>query len=146
MSRIKQKLYIGNYRDAQNITMLKRCKISHILCAAGELKAVFPNNFTYKMIRASDHPGFNLGMFLDGAADFIHRSMTSGTGILVHCHMGISRSTTCVMAYLMKFQGMTMTGAYTLCKRSRSIINPNPGFMMQLRKYYQKLKSIPKTD
>jgi atypical dual specificity phosphatase len=110
--------------------MLKRYNISHILCAAGELKAVFPNNFTYKMIRASDRSSFNIGVFLDSAADFIKRSMHSGTGILVHCHMGISRSTSCVMAYLMKYENMTMTGAYTLCKRQRSIINPNPGFMM----------------
>lgn len=144
MSRIRSKLYIGNYRDAQNITMLKRNKISHILCAAGELRAVFPNNFTYKMIRASDHSGFNIGMFLDGAADFIHRSIKNGTGILVHCHMGISRSTTCVMAYLMKYENMTMTSAFSLCKRMRPMVSPNPGFMTQLRKYQERLKRIPK--
>jgi Dual specificity phosphatase, catalytic domain len=124
--------------------MLKRNNVSHILCTAGELRAVFPQDFTYKMISASDHPGFNLGAHLDSAADFIHRSIQHGTGILVHCYMGISRSTTCVIAYLMKYENLTITAAYALCKKIRPIICPNPGFMLQLRKYYDRLKSVPK--
>lgn len=143
MSRILPKLYLGNFRDASNMTLLKRNNISHILCSAGELNAVFPQNFVYKLIRASDHPGFNLGMYLDSAADFINNSLRSGTGVLVHCYMGISRSTSCVMAYLMKYQNMTMTSAFSLCKKNRSIVCPNPGFMNQLRKFSEKLRRTP---
>ncbi len=145
MSRIQPKLYLGNFRDASNMTALKRNNISHILCTAGELNAVFPQNFTYKLIRASDHPGFNLGVYLDSAADFIHNSLKHGSGVLVHCYMGISRSTSCVMAYLMKYQNMTMANAFSLCKKYRRIVCPNPGFMNQLKKFSDKLRRTPIT-
>lgn len=147
MNRILPKLYLGNYNDAQNIALLRRGQISHILCAAAELRPAYPNQFTYKMIFASDHPGFNISLHLDSAADFIKHGMDHGNGVLVHCHMGISRSTTCIIAYLIKYESMDLNSALTLCKKSRPIVNPNPGFMIQLRSYASKSRqgiSAPK--
>lgn len=39
---------------------------------------------------------------LPKAVDLIHESVTQGNPVLVHCHMGISRSCTVVAAYLLK--------------------------------------------
>ena len=77
---------------------------------------------------------------MDSAADFINQGLQHGQGVLVHCHMGISRSTTCVIAYLMKYEGMDLLAALTLCKKQRPIVNPNPGFMIQLRSYAAKAR------
>ena len=139
MSMIKPGLFIGNWLDAQNLNLLKRKKISHILCTAGELHPVFPKIFIYKCIRGSDHPMYNLGTHFEGAADFINRGIKEGTGVLVHCHAGISRSTSCMIAYLMKHNGLGLGTALSLCRKRRPIVNPNPGFMKQLRDFERKV-------
>jgi len=94
------------------------------------------------MIYASDHPGFNIALHLDSAADFIKQGLDNGNGVLVHCHMGISRSTTCIIAYLLKYEGMDLSSALNLCKSSRPIVNPNPGFMIQLKSYASKARLV----
>lgn len=139
MSKITNKIYLGNWFDAQNINFLKRNKISHILCCAGELRPMFPNYFEYKHIRANDHPAFNLSVHLDSAADFIHSGAEEGSGVFVHCYAGVSRSTTCLVAYLMKHRNMSISNAIHYVRKKRSIVNPNPGFVHQLRNYSKKL-------
>ena len=135
MSRINDHLLIGDYKDCQDYKFLKQNKITHILCAAGELEAAFPNEFTYKMIRGSDCPKFDLAKHFDEAADFIKKAIEKAGQVLVHCYAGVSRSTSCVIAYLIKHEGMNFHDALRLCRRGRSIVQPNPGFIEQLKEY-----------
>jgi len=51
--------------------------------------------------------------------------------VLVNCLMGMSRSSTCVLAYLMIRQNMTAIDALTVVRRHREI-RPNDGFLKQL--------------
>lgn len=48
----------------------------------------------------------NLLQYFDKAVNFIEQAMKD-TNVLVHCMAGISRSTTIVVAYLMKVHKMT---------------------------------------
>lgn len=48
--------------------------------------------------------------------------------VLVHCFAGISRSATCIIAYMMKSLGWNYEKAFYFLKEIRAIINPNPGF------------------
>ena len=41
--------------------------------------------------------------------DFIHSAVTSGGLVMVNCYMGLSRSATCVLAYLMTKHNMSLT-------------------------------------
>ena len=43
------------------------------------------------------------------------------------------------MAYLMKYEKMTLLDAHTLVREKRSIIRPNPGFWKQLVEYEDSL-------
>lgn len=135
MSLIKKGLFIGNFRDAQDIHFLQRNGITHVLCSAAELFPVFPSKFVYKHIPANDIPSYNLGRHFDVAADFILEAIQSGGNILVHCAAGISRSVSFVLAYLIKHEGMKLANGHSFVKSKRFIINPNPGFMKQLREF-----------
>jgi protein-tyrosine phosphatase len=61
--------------------------------------------------------------------------------VLVHCHAGVSRSSTIVISYLMrKYINFSLNDALKFVKSKRPIIKPNKGFMKQLQKYEDKLK------
>ena len=48
---------------------------------------------------------------------------------------GISRSTTLLIAYLIRYRGMKSDEALQYVRSRRSIVNPNPGFWNQLKQY-----------
>jgi hypothetical protein len=52
--------------------------------------------------------------------------------------MGISRSTTVVMAYLIATSQMTPQEALTAVRAKRAIVRPNRGFMSQLHEYHSR--------
>jgi hypothetical protein len=52
--------------------------------------------------------------------------------------MGISRSTSIVMAYLIATTKMTPHEALATVRSKRTIVRPNRGFMSQLQEYYSK--------
>lgn len=55
--------------------------------------------------------------------------------MLVHCKMGISRSASVVIAYVMKAYGWDLRQALDFVKTRRSCIKPNSGFLKQLETY-----------
>lgn len=64
-----------------------------------------------------------------------------GKKVLVHCKMGISRSAATVMAFAMKEYQMSLKEALAHVKGRRSVVNPNDGFIAQLRDYEGILKA-----
>lgn len=63
-----------------------------------------------------------------------------GWSVLVHCHMGISRSTLVVTAYLMRSRGWTWREALEYVKSKRPCIDPNPYFITGLADYEEYLR------
>ena len=60
--------------------------------------------------------------------------------IVVHCHAGISRSATAVIAYIMKTLRMTLNEAMKFVQTRRHVVCPNFSFMGQLRSYQDDLQ------
>uniref|UniRef100_A0A670YU24 Dual specificity protein phosphatase n=1 Tax=Pseudonaja textilis TaxID=8673 RepID=A0A670YU24_PSETE len=86
----------------------------------------------YLGIEAHDSPTFDMSPYFQPAADFIHKALSkSGGRILVHCAVGVSRSATLVLAYLMIYHHLTLVEAIKTVKDHRGII-PNRGFLRQL--------------
>lgn len=71
-------------------------------------------------------------MHFEPIAAFIDRGRASG-GVLVHCYAGVSRSATLVAAYLILRRGMTLQEALDTLRAARPTVQPNPGFLAQLR-------------
>ena len=78
-----------------------------------------------------DSPICNVVPFLGVAADFIHTAISSNNAVMVSCQMGVSRSATCAMAYLMIHQEMTARDALTKMRKCRDV-RPNDGFLEQI--------------
>ncbi|XP_018939109.2 dual specificity protein phosphatase 26-like isoform X2 [Cyprinus carpio] len=93
---------------------------------------------TYMGIDAHDSPTYDMSANFNKAAEFIHTALKRGGKILVHCHVGVSRSATIVLAYLMLKQNMTLVEAIQKVKEGRGVF-PNRGFLRQLIDLHIKL-------
>eukprot|EP00591_Stephanopyxis_turris_P000643 CAMPEP_0195509238 /NCGR_PEP_ID=MMETSP0794_2-20130614/2229_1 /TAXON_ID=515487 /ORGANISM="Stephanopyxis turris, Strain CCMP 815" /LENGTH=333 /DNA_ID=CAMNT_0040636403 /DNA_START=45 /DNA_END=1046 /DNA_ORIENTATION=+ len=97
----------------------------------------FPNHheqsgIEYCSVPVNDENGANLLIYMEGASQFINRHVSSGGSVLVHCQMGISRSSSIVCAYLIRYHGYSRDEAFVTVKSRRPKTNPNAGFWTQL--------------
>ena len=139
----KGNLYLGNIKTAKNQSFFKEKKIKFCLSVLQKKLAIFdfmqPPSIIQKTISAYDIPSFKIYPFLNEAADFINSSLKT-SNILVHCGSGISRSTTCVIAFFIKYRGKTMEEGWEIVRKERSIVHPNKGFQKQLKRFEDVLR------
>ncbi|XP_028331716.1 dual specificity protein phosphatase 13-like isoform X2 [Gouania willdenowi] len=124
--------------SAQNKVGLLKLGITHVLNAAHSKRgskgnqSFYGNDFVYCGIPADDSTHFDLDVYFQPAADFIHRALKSTNGkVLVHCIMGLSRSSTLVLAYLMIYRQLTLKRALHKLIQKRAIY-PNRNFLALL--------------
>ena len=86
-------------------------------------------------IEIEDEPSAELTPHLDTCCEFISQAIAGKGAVLVNCNMGISRSASVVMAYLIKTQKMAFKDAQKFVKDKRKEVEPNFGFLMQLEEY-----------
>ncbi len=79
--------------------------------------------------------------YFNEAFDFINNAKDNKCTILIHCQMGKSRSATILIAYLMKFYNYSYDGAFNYVKKLRKIVNPNAGFVKQLKLFEKFVKN-----
>lgn len=128
-------LYLGSVGAAYSHPVLKSRKITHILTMCDCLPPKFPNEFRYKVIEILDEPGAKLSVYFKETGEFIRGAIEGGGQVLVHCFAGVSRSASVVIAYLMRYHHMTYSQASAHVRDKRPWINPNPGFVNQLKRY-----------
>ena len=132
-------LYIGSFACASNLEELQFKKITHILCCGVGLKLFFPDKFKYHKIDLIDKDTENIRKYFDETNNFIYDALQKQGNVLVHCYAGISRSTSIIIAYLMKHNNMNFNNALNLIKEKRGNIRPNSGFILQLKAYEKEL-------
>ena len=70
---------------------------------------------------------------------FIQNAIDAGGKVLVHCRMGISRSATIVIAYLMKTLNMPYINVLAMVKSKRPIVDPCLAFSWKLMEFQKEL-------
>ncbi|KAM6130253.1 dual specificity protein phosphatase 13B-like [Phoenicopterus ruber ruber] len=133
-------IYLGDAWAARSKTTLQSLNITHILNAADGPYSINTGAKYYKDLQieyygveAFDDPSFDLSIFFYDAANFIGKALnTSGGKVFVHCAMGVSRSASLVLAFLMIRENMTLVDALKTVSAHRDIC-PNSGFLSQLR-------------
>lgn len=134
-------LYLGSARDASNLEGLTAAGVTHILTVASGINPAFPRQFTYLVIPVSDSSDANLRKHFFTCRKFIRKCLEKNEAVLVHCLMGISRSASIVIAYMMMESNICYYDAYNLVKSLRDRISPNIGFIRQLQQLDQDLSS-----
>ncbi|KTF91979.1 hypothetical protein cypCar_00018575 [Cyprinus carpio] len=134
-SRILDYLYLGSEWNAANFEELQKNNVGYILNVTKEIDNFFPESFTYMNIRVYDVEATDLLSHWNNTYTFVSEARKSGQAILVHCKMGVSRSASTVIAYLMKQQGWTLDQALNHVRERRPIVQPNEGFLKQLHTY-----------
>lgn len=76
------------------------------------------------------------------AFDFIKEAIDAEGKVLVHCHMGISRSATIVIAYLMKTQKKTYREVIKFVQEKRPIVDPCFIFEIKLLEFQKELEKF----
>jgi len=64
-----------------------------------------------------------------------------GRGVLVHCRVGVSRSATVCIAYLLNRYGIPVEEGIRKLRQTRPVVQPNEGFMKQLTDYEARLNA-----
>lgn len=137
LSQITPTLFLSGADAALNaalvsqkgITLIVNATLSHACPAYPGVECV--------RVPVSDLPSARLGDHFDRVAERIHGNHAGGT--LVHCAAGMSRSPALVMAYLMRYRGVTLCQAHRWVRDSRPYVRLNAGFWEQLLQYERRL-------
>jgi len=67
--------------------------------------------------------------------DFIRSALQSGGIVLVHCHRGISRSCTLVMAHMIEADQRSAESVFEIIRAKRRICDPNLGYWCAIQEW-----------
>jgi len=133
-------ILVGDKGAACNRYYLCKLGVTHVLNAAEghsngtvdtDKEFYEPWGITYKGLRLLDVPQTNIALHFNDITEFIDAALSGGGKVLVNCEMGMSRSSTCVLAYLMLKHKMTAGDALAKVRKHR-YVRPNKGFLRQL--------------
>ena len=137
MNYIIDNIYLGDSVAAGDEDFLKEHNITTVVnCAIGCTSNYKDLKFLELQLR--DEELQDLFPKFEVAYKFIKKNSKNNANILVHCILGMSRSASLVVFYLMKEKGWDYDRAIDYIRERRPIVQPIPSFEEQLRDYYDK--------
>jgi len=125
-------LYLGNHSDSCNKMHLYQLGIRYILNCASELDNAHPQEFKYLRCIINDYDDEDITQHFQAAFDFMDEARRQDQRVLIHCHQGISRSSTVLLAYIMHVNKWSLQETFEHVRCRRPQIFPNVGFWQQL--------------
>jgi protein-tyrosine phosphatase len=101
---------------------------------------------SYRHYIVLDHPQTELFRYFDEISESINAARLRGDTTFIHCQAGISRSSTCLAAYYVRY-GLngnphpTVEEVVRYIQNLRPVVYPNYGFLVQLVGYYEFLRT-----
>lgn len=147
--RVTPRLWLGGYLWAADPRNLREAGITSVVKMFADDHS-YPGGaprhpgVKYLVVPAEDVPSYDIRPGLLRAVQFIRDAHARGETVLVHCHMGISRSSSVVLLWLLLTRPYTTTLDQELAglRRIRGVVNPNPGFMAHLRATDSRLRAL----
>lgn len=132
-------IYLGDINNANNIEILSKCNIGYVINVAKELNNVYEKTSIKTIKLPWDHNQEDIMVNFDSAFDFVEEALNSNVNVLIHCHCGISRSASLVIAYVMKSRGYNFETAYMFVKNISPCISPNLSLLSQLLEFEKRI-------
>ena len=99
----KGDLYLGDADTAATWLVLDQLQITAVVNAS-QGPNHFPERLRYLSVDVADSPEEDLLSYVDDVVLFMEDVLSKGENLLVHCHMGVSRSASLVIALLVLCQ------------------------------------------
>jgi protein-tyrosine phosphatase len=131
MTNIIHTIYLGNKHNAHDDVFIKDNNIKYIINITLDIPNKY-NNITYYNYNIEDSCDDDIQKYFNDITSIINNNKNNN--ILVHCRVGKSRSATVILAYLMKYENMTLKQSLDFVK-SKKNIQPNICFFDNLIKY-----------
>ena len=125
-------MWLGNYAHAYSGISANLYNFTYIFNIGVRKQSCLPyTRYTY--VNVVDEMSEDIYRFFEKTTKEMHEKLENNQVIYVHCYVGMSRSPTIVIAYLIKYHKMSYEDAYNLVKKQRRQTYPNHGFREQLR-------------
>lgn len=135
VSRIRPYLFLGNVESSSDISFINDNNITTIINCTPDLPNKYEHQgICYIRIPISDILSEPIHNYFKMTYNIINKTKKNGGNVLIHCLQGISRSSTIVLAYLMKEEKKTFSEAFMDVGKYRQCISPNISFINQLIK------------
>ncbi|XP_046392359.1 dual specificity protein phosphatase 14-like [Ischnura elegans] len=140
VAEVSSCLLLGEARGVE-AGLLAALGVTCVVTAAAELPPLPLGPPVEDSVRLAlrDSPGDCIESLFDAVADKVDAVRAKGGRTLVHCVAGVSRSAALCLAYLMKYEGMTLRKAFVHLRSRRPAVRPNTGFFRQLIAYERRL-------
>ena len=137
IDKITDNIYLGGVKGLSESDYFKTEKITATLSILKDApKFVDDENIKHKVIPLDDLYSENIIKYFKECIEFIEKA----DKIFIHCMCGVSRSATIVIAYLLWKTHCSYFDAYFFVKNRRPFIDPNDGFIKQLKIFEELLK------
>ena len=138
IDKITDKVYLGDIDGSTDFDYFKQEKINNVLSIINKPHEYNEEDkINHKLINIDDLDDVNIIKYFKECIEFIEKA----DKVFVHCMCGVSRSSTIVIAYLMWKAHCSYYDAYFFVKNRRPFIDPNDGFVRQLKIFEDLLKN-----
>lgn len=137
-NKIVNRIFLGTYETSACVMeALKAAGITHIMTVGTGMLPMFKNHFKYKMYNIQDADNVMISALFEETSDVISTWLAKRESnvVMVHCWAGVSRSSTIIIAYLIRQHGMSFISAMETVRMARHWIFPNASFAKQLISY-----------
>lgn len=131
--QIEPFLFLGGYRAVRRPDWLAEDGITHVLNVRESCRFDLAERVKLLHRPLSDEGLSSLKEALEECCAFIEEARTNGGACLVHCHAGVNRSASIVLAYLMLRTGRNFREAFELVAKSAEGVHPHPEYFRQLQ-------------
>jgi len=132
----RRALFLSSKMASRDRKALDDLNIRYIINATREVDNEFEQTengrFVYHRCLIADNESTDIAQHFEACWAFIDDAFRNGSGVLVHCAQGVSRSPTIVVSYLVGVKGWRLDDAYTHVRRMREAVHVNRGFYQQL--------------
>jgi protein-tyrosine phosphatase len=133
ISKITEQIYIGSYASASALDHSNTEGITHVLNCTTDPHEGLKNLEVYQ-ININD--GFEISPeYIRFALTIMAKAIHNGGKILVHCHAGVSRSTSLVCAHFIQ-AGFSWDEAVSYVRLKRPQMFPHPNIERSIKNFF----------